>query len=166
MTITPEFTVCAPPAFAMGAVRTALLSADPPQASGCGAFKPGHGESCPRFPSDETPGGFPGELPKYGPMPFTRNGNSWNGEGTVGLPTTRFSGRMNSKFGAWYCPAIRPLAYSLAFGRTESTKPPLLKVRLAIRISRVAGRKFPIVATSRPRPLTPPIGGPLTSIVP
>ena len=47
-----------------------------------------------------------------GPEPQNRNSRSCRLADTTASPRIRFSAKMNSKFGAWYWPAIRPLAGS------------------------------------------------------
>src|SRR5947209_8603769 len=86
LTFAPEATVCGAPALATGG----WSSVWPVVQVANGAVTLGQGFNCPSTPT----AGAVGEALNgtYGPKPFTRNGNSWNVSGTVGLPITRFSG--------------------------------------------------------------------------
>ena len=68
--------------------------------NGAGVIWPGQGKIGPAMPCGKAVA--LGPAPKYGPEPCARNCIDWKFPGILMLPMPKFSGRMNSKFGAWY----------------------------------------------------------------
>jgi hypothetical protein len=89
--------------------------------------------------------------PFQGPEPLRRKVRSPKFEGTGGVPIPRFSGKMNVKLGAWYCPVIM---FKTEF--TTAGMPPLTRTPT----EREGGRKSPPAGRQRQRPITAPVGGP------
>src|SRR5215470_32288 len=105
--------------------------------------------------------------PVPGPSPLTRKPSVQRLLGTIGSPTTTFSGKINSKVGARYCPLERPLAAgtrskqrTFTFGSLTTGMAVLILAgsqsdRVTTRTERVGEVRMPgvaLLARSRARP--------------